>query len=191
MDDIPITLVGLDFETTGIDTRTLRPLQIGVYIEDELEYSEYLRYENYAVLLEGNASYQEAASIHQIPPEKIIRAEKTIRQVDIELHRLLAPRITTEVLVATGFSVHFDLDILKRHFPSTANLFSHRIMDPNSLFIPEARKLGGQGVLKRSKEVHKDLVVKTMMDGEWNEHDALWDAKFAVKTVRLHEQLME
>lgn len=191
MEDPEILLVGLDFETTGLDVATLRPLQIGVFVPDaKLAYDAYLRYENYGVLLEGNDSFQAAAAIHEIPVDEIVYG-KPILEAEHELYYLLAPLAKEYTLVATGFGVGpFDMEILRRWFPRVHALFSHRVIDPNTLLHREAVRLARaqdrrptMADLKFVKEDHQQFIVDEYMRGHWNEHDALWDARFGVFSV--------
>lgn len=183
MEPQKILLVGLDFETTGLNLRDLRPLQIGVYAHDpRVQYAEYVRWPHYPLVLESNAAAQAAADIHKIDPQKIVEGKHYI-EIDDELHGILAPLTKEYVLVATGFGVGtFDLQILRKWFPRTAALFSHRVVDPNTVAL---MGVVTQPELKKLKDLFNKIGTQEMERHGWErvEHDALSDAVHAIFTV--------
>jgi hypothetical protein len=176
--------VGLDFETDGINLRSLRPLQVGLFVDEpRVEYDSIIQYPLHVTATAGQL---DAQKIHGITDLQVRLMGKPPGEVDGEMFRLLAPLYQQGTLVATGYNVgSFDLQILRLHFPLTFSLFGHRTADPNTKAFDIAGNSGNtfdQLKDELNREAQKAMERAGIMV---NEHDALSDAAEAVFAMKV------
>jgi|SRR6266853_40786 len=104
-------------------------------------------------------------------------------ELDHDLSKYLLNEFKPESLTAVGWNIgSFDLPFLKKELPKTSTLFSHRVVDLSGICIlaAERKSLNWRNL----KEVWHKAAEEAMNEkAQW--HDALWDARAALKVWEL------
>lgn len=176
--------IGLDFETTGVDVYTLRPIQIGIYIPEQLDgWGSYIYTDDIA----ENWSVA-AESIHRIPLQ-VVESSPHVVDVDIALAEKLG-QLGDTTLIPVGYGIgSFDMQILKRWMPRSYSRFGHRYLDLNATHFLDAGNDEAAFVKTKAREA---METEVMMVGEFGRapqrHDAVSDAIEAILAMRYQQR---
>ena len=150
-------LVWIDLETTGLNPRRERILEIAIIVT-EPDLAEVARYERITeeagVLVFGdldpyvqemhtaNGLWGASCAAYRAGGNSIVQVDE---QVEAWLRRILElPEViahSKDRPKMAGSSVHFDREFIREHMPRTYALFSHRLYDVSSLNEFAARAL--------------------------------------------------
>lgn len=136
-------LLFLDVETTGLNHDTLLPLEIAaVLVDDQLaelgRFGQVLRFPP----RDSAAIEPVVVMMHAVSGlwRECLQSTHTAADVDVELVAWLSMKGAgtgyggaNPQLVLAGASVHYDREVLRRHFPRTHALLHHRQVDTSSL----------------------------------------------------------
>jgi hypothetical protein len=179
-----IQLIGLDFETSTGDPRTLVPIQIGI-TTGSADFESLIG----GWTFDDSVSYrwsEESAKVHNIPQDKLTDAPDVF-EVDIFASAYMlsekdAPRMGR---VIVGWNVgSFDRHIIRKFMPNLNEILSYRTLDLNAVCFSVADKVGGS--YSAIKKQVKSRAAGAIGGENW--HDALFDAKAALLA---YEYLLE
>lgn len=162
---------GFDLETTGLDANiNHRIIQIGVALEDGTGF-------NHDICPIGDINISsEALKVNGFSLERIARGLSPS-----EVEDLLVPELSKlGEITAVGWNVgSFDLAFIGRDLPRVKRCFSHRCVDLTGICILK----GGNNWRTVKAEWQAKAEAALGEVGVW--HDALWDAKAALKVWQL------
>lgn len=181
-------LAGLDIETTGLDLKQgHRLIQIGISVLD----TETGKTNDYAsdVRPVGKIVYNDhAMQVNKFTKSRIKKADSQYK-VDSEIWgQMLKDGYRHDTLIPVGFNViMFDMPFIRLELPLIATLFTYpteqrstRAIDLMSLGLLYEFKTGvPYGSIKKASKEHVEKAF-----GYENHHDALYDAKAALETLR-------
>jgi DNA polymerase III epsilon subunit-like protein len=181
-------LAGLDIETTGLDMKAgHRLIQIGISVLD----TETGQTNDYVsdVRPVGKIIYSDYALKVNGFSKRRIKAARSQDSVDAAIwSQMMKDSYKLDSLIPVGFNViMFDMPFIKKELPLVSTLFTYpseqrstRAIDLMSLGLLYEFKTGTP--YDSLKKDMKDYVEKVF--GYENHHDALYDAKAALETLR-------
>lgn len=176
-----ILFIGLDFESSTGDHRTLAPIQLGITVNDC----------DFETLIGGWTWDEEqdyrwsevSAKIHNIPQEKLVDAP-SIFEADIRASAFMLDHIKgfqRMNRIAVGWNVgSFDRRIIYDWMPNLDKILSYRTIDLNTVCYFTADLLNGS--YKQIKANIKARAAEELGTDNW--HDALYDAKAGLLTYK-------
>lgn len=173
-----MTFVGLDIETTGLSrAQNHRLIQIGWALADD-------DFSGSDVYPEGSLNIDaESMAINGFTLERIAAAalgssvDRNIANQQLNFHG-------GELAVAVGWNVgSFDLPFIRADLPLTAAQFSHRCVDLTGICIMDAHRRGIENYRDLKQDWQNAAEKALGGNGKW--HDAIWDARAALKVWEL------
>lgn len=172
-------IAGLDLETTGIDpTAGHRIIQIGIAFPDKTV-------TGYDILPEGDINISaEALGVNHFTLERIGRATKQSHVDAVLADELKSRGYTPGSIHAIGWNVgSFDLNFVRMELPKIAGYFSHRCIDLTGIAMLKAVIDGGN--YRDLKEQYHSLAAQALSEEHPQWHDAVWDARAALKVYQM------
>lgn len=195
-----IVLVGLDFETTGVDTDTLLPIQVGVAcVHDSLpggtlchewDVKWPLNHKNVPYIEDG------ALEVNGFTYDRIFRHGTMYPEVVTELlwwvGGLVSMLPDNVELIPVGWNVGgFDMRIMKVFFPNAKAYFSHRTREINTgvALLEKASGIPYSEAKTRIKVLGEALAREHLPEGQ--AHTALFDALASIYAWQKIEYYIE
>jgi len=186
-----INLISLDCETSGSDiSKGAAMIQIGASMKDGGHIYTYCQTLN--PLDENMWWEEEAAQVHKIPQEKVLKSPNR-DDIDDGLYDWLirhgAHPSHRDRNIAVGWNISgFDMPFVKKYLPRTFKLFSRRTLDLNALCFALDGKLDiatdSIYFWNEWKELSKNYAESLCPQSEnYGLHNAGWDSETALHSL--------
>jgi len=174
-------IIGLDIETSSSDLNYGEILQIGVSYKINEEYytTEYNIFFDKSIWNDKNWS-QESQEVHKITKKSLTKNKETYDSVERKIIKLLNKTFGEgSIIIPVGFNVgSFDLQFIKSKMPILYSRLSYRVIDLNSIFLYKSLKNCDFNEFIENKKYAKLDIINSLSEN--NEHNASYDAKFAL-----------
>lgn len=168
--------IGLDFETTGLDVTKDEPIQIGIIEIDETgkiigEYQSLIKPDKKTDELKQIVGFITGLSINDL--ETAPTREEILPQIE---------QFFGENCIIIGHNIGFDLDFLKKYFPSLTYHAQIDTMNLAQTIVHYAPSYALEVLIDNLKD--EKLFNETFKDenhGEEKSHDAFFDTKNSIK----------
>lgn len=179
------TYIGLDFEATGTNPWGLSvPIQIGLALVDGSEFSSYIGGWTFPPYEWNDEAYE----VHRISKDDVTNKYPDVATVDSLAAAWLAGMIGSTGRmwhIAVGWNIaSYDRQFITRWMPLLNSLISYRSVDLNTLLFYKTDTEQEYVALKKrwNEETEQHLFIQPQY------HDALYDAKRALRTWELLKQ---